>query len=159
MTPVPAIRHAALAALLVLLGGGAWADGAHQMTLAKDLKWSDVPSLPPGAKAAVIEGPMNEAKPFIVRLKFPADYRLPAHVHPAAEHVTVLSGTFYMGMGDKLDPAQATMALGAGDVMVMEPNTRHFAVTREETVLQLHGIGPWGITYVNPADDPRNAGK
>lgn len=156
MRHATAIRHATLAALFVLCGGGAWADGAHKMVQAKDLNWADVPSLPPGAKAAVIEGPMNAAVPFTVRLKFPANYRLPAHVHPAIERVTVLSGTFYMGMGDKLDPAQATMALGPGDVMVMEPNTRHFAVTKEETVLQLHGTGPWGITYINPADDPRS---
>jgi quercetin dioxygenase-like cupin family protein len=149
------IRSAAVAALLAALGTAASADAGHKMMLAKDLKWADVPSLPPGAKLAVIEGPMNEAVPFTVRVKLPANYRLPAHFHPAVERVTTLSGVFYMGMGDKLDPAQATMALGPGDVMIMVPGTKHFAVTKEETVLQLHGTGPWGITYVDPADDPR----
>ena len=97
---------------------------------------------------------MNEAVPFTVRLRFPANYRIPAHVHPAAERVTVLSGVFYMGLGDKLDAAKA-MPLGVGDVMIMVPNTPHFALTKEETVVQLHGTGPWGITYINAADDPR----
>ncbi len=68
-----------------------------------DLKWVDVPTLPPGAKVAVIEGPPNEAVPFMMRLKFPADYKIPAHWHQTIEHLTVLSGTFNMGIGDKLD--------------------------------------------------------
>ena len=72
----------------------------HIMVTPKDLKWSDVPSLPPGAKIAVIEGPLNEAVPFTVRLKLPANYKVPAHWHPAIEHVTVISGTFNMGTGD-----------------------------------------------------------
>ena len=147
------LRIATAAALVAALGAG-WADGGHKMTAAKDLTWADVPSLPAGAKIAVIEGPMNEAVPFTVRLRLPADYRIPAHMHPAVERVTVLSGVFNMGMGDKLDPAKTT-AVGPGDVMIMPPNTPHFGWTKEATVLQLHGTGPWGITYVNPADDPR----
>ena len=126
----------------------------HIMVAPADLKWVDVPSLPPGAKLAVIEGPMNEAVPFTVRIKLPADYKIPAHSHPAIEHVTVLSGAFNMGAGDKLDAAK-TMALAAGSVSVMPPKTNHFAWTKEETIIQIHGVGPWGITYVNPADDPR----
>lgn len=140
----------ALAAVL----GTAWADNGHRMIVANDLKWSDVPSLPPGAKISVIEGPMNEAVPFTARLKLPANYRIPAHMHPAIERVTVLSGTFHMGMGGKLDPAKG-MALGAGDMMIMPVNSPHFAWTTAETLLQLHGTGPWGVTYINPADDPR----
>jgi len=132
-----------------------WAQtSAHRMITPDDLKWGDVPSLPAGAKIAVIEGPMSEAVPFTIRLKFPAGYRLPAHWHPAIERVTVLSGTFHMGIGDKLDTTK-TMPLNAGAMMIMQPGTVHFAWTRDETVLQLHGTGPWGITYVNPADDPR----
>lgn len=127
----------------------------HQMLTPADLKWSDVPSLPPGAKIAVLEGKMNEAVPFTVRLRFPADYKVPAHSDPAVERVTVLSGTFNMGMGDKLDTAKTT-ALGPGGLAIMQPKTNHFAWTKEETIVQLHGTGPWGITYVNPADDPRN---
>ena len=74
------------------------------MVTASDLKWVDVPSLPSGAKLAIIEGPLNEAVPFTFRLRFPADYKMPAHWHPAIEHVTVISGTINMGVGDKLEP-------------------------------------------------------
>jgi hypothetical protein len=126
----------------------------HQMIRPADLVWTDVPSLPPGAKIAVIEGKMNEAQPFTVRLRFPANYKVPAHWHPAVERVTVMSGTFYMGVGDKLDENK-TMPLPTGAIAIMQPKTNHFAWTREETVVQLHGTGPWGITYVNPSDDPR----
>jgi quercetin dioxygenase-like cupin family protein len=124
------------------------------MVTPNDLKWADVPSLPPGAKITVIEGPMTEAVPFTVRIKLPADYKVPAHWHPAAERVTVLSGTFNIGMGDKLDP-QKTTALGPGSVIIMQPQTNHFVWTKEETMVQVHGTGPWGITYIDPADDPR----
>ncbi len=126
----------------------------HRMISPDDLKWADVPSLPPGAKIAVIEGPMSEPVAFTVRLKFPANYRIPAHWHPTVERVTVLSGTFYMGVGDKLDPQKST-ALTPASVMILQPKTHHFAWTKEEVVVQLNGVGPWGITYVNPADDPR----
>ena len=126
----------------------------HVMVTPNDLKWADIPSLPPGAKIAVIEGPMDQATPFTFRVKLPADYKIPAHWHPAIEHVTVISGTFNMGTGDKLD-ATKTKALSAGSVAIMPPKTNHFAWTKEETVVQVHGVGPWGITYVDPADDPR----
>jgi mannose-6-phosphate isomerase-like protein (cupin superfamily) len=131
-----------------------WAADTHVMVTPADLKWGDVPSLPPGAKAALIEGPMNEAVPFIVHLKFPDGYKIPAHWHPAVEHVTVLSGTFNMGTGDALDQAK-TMSLTPGGVAIMPARTPHFAWVEGETIVQLHGVGPWGITYVNPTDDPR----
>lgn len=153
----PLVRVAsavALAAALAASTGSAWADGGHRMVAAKDLKWADVPSLPPGAKIAVIEGPMNEAVPFTVRLRLPANYQIPAHMHPAIERVTVLSGVFHMGVGDKFDSAKG-MPLNVGDMMIMVANSPHFAWTKEETTLQLHGTGPWGVTYLNPADDPR----
>jgi hypothetical protein len=132
-----------------------WAQSAHVMVAPGDLKWEDAPpSLPPGAKIAIIEGPLTEAKPFTFRLKFPADYKIPAHSHPAIEHVTVISGAFHMGVGDKLDPAKSK-PLPVGGVAIMQPKTNHFGWTKEETVVQVHGVGPWGLTYVNPADDPR----
>ena len=127
---------------------------AHVMVMPADLKWADVSSLPPGAKIAVIEGPLSEAVPFTVRIKFPANYRVPAHWHPAIEHVTVISGTFNMGTGDKLDQSK-TKALSAGSIAIMQPKTNHFAWTKEETIVQVHGVGPWAVNYVNPADDPR----
>jgi hypothetical protein len=132
-----------------------WAQsGAHIMVTPTDLKWAEVPSLPPGAKIAVIEGPLTEAVPFTLRLKLPADYKIPAHWHPAIEHVTVISGTFHMGAGDKLDMAK-TKPLSAGSVAIMQPKTNHFGWTKDETIIQVHGVGPWGVTYVNPEDDPR----
>lgn len=127
---------------------------AHMMVKPAELKWADVPSLPPGAKIAIMEGPLSEAVPFTARLKLPANYMIPAHWHPAIEHVTVISGTFNMGAGDKLDKAK-TQALTPGSFAVMQPKTNHFGWTRKETIIQIHGMGPWGITYVDPADDPR----
>ena len=139
----------------VVLGVAAWAEtGSYIMVTPSDLKWSDVASLPPGAKLAVIEGPMNEAVPITARIQLPANYKIPAHWHPGVERVTVLSGTFNYGMGDKLDPKKTT-ALGPGSVIVMQPKMNHFAWTKEETVIQLNVMGPWVITYVNSADDPR----
>ncbi|MGQ0835585.1 MAG: cupin domain-containing protein [Gammaproteobacteria bacterium] len=151
-------KFAALFALLVVvvLGGPiARAQTAtHMMLTPQDLKWTDVPSLPAGAKLAVIEGPLNAAVPFTFRLKLPANYQIPAHWHPAIEHVTVISGTFNMGTGDKLDKSQSK-PLAAGSVAIMQPKTNHFGWTDQETIIQVHGVGPWAINYVNPADDPR----
>ena len=146
-----------LAFLAAFFPLSSWAQhaGHHKSISAADLKWAPVPSLPPGVQIAVIEGPMNQAVPFTIRLKFPANYSLPPHTHPAVERVTVLSGTFHMGMGARLDRA-ATHPVRAGDMMIMQPGTPHFAWTEVETIVQSHGTGPWGITFVNAADDPRN---
>ena len=150
-------KRCAMVALFAVssMAATAWAQsGDHKMVLPKDLQWSDVPSLPKGAKASVIEGPMNEAVPFTVRLKFPANYRIPPHWHPGVERVTVLSGTFHMGLGEKFDQKK-THALPVGGIMIMQPKTPHFAWTKSETVVQIHSTGPWAVNYVNPADDPR----
>ncbi len=130
------------------------AQADHVMVVPAELKWSPVPSLPAGAEIAVIEGPLSNEGPITARIKFPANYRLPAHTHPVIEHVTVLSGTFHMGAGDRLDTTK-TKALTPGAFAIMQPGTRHFAWTAEETIVQIHSVGPWGINYVNPADDPR----
>src|SRR2546430_13708119 len=118
-----------LVALLVALATGClgastgWAQGgAHIMVTPTDLKWADVPSLPPGAKIAVIEGPPTEAVPFTFRLKFPANYKIPAHSHPAIEHVTVISGTLNFGTGDKLDEAK-TKPMSASSGAIIPPKT------------------------------------
>lgn len=152
------LKNIALAVIFGVVSMGAlsvWAQqSGHIVVTPNELKWADVPSLPPGAKIAVIEGPPTEAVPFTFRLKFPANYKIPAHSHPAIEHVTVISGTFNLGMGDKLDAAK-TKPLSAGSVAIMQPKTNHFGWTKVETIVQVHGVGPWGVTYVNPADDPR----
>jgi hypothetical protein len=157
MTPENSMKKTALMAALLagLLANGASAEDAGMILLTPaDLKWTDTNALPPGAKVAVMEGKMNEAGPVSVRLKLPANYRIPPHWHPVVERVTVLSGTFHYGMGDKFDK-KATQALKAGSFVVMPPEMRHYVWTKEETVVQLNVQGPWGITYVNPADDPR----
>jgi quercetin dioxygenase-like cupin family protein len=146
-----------LALLLVpLLAGGVRADmksGGHKMVAPGELNWADSPSLPPGSKIAVIEGNLKEAVPFTFRIKFPADAKVAVHTHPVTERVTVVSGAFHLGIGDKFEPSKAT-ALKPGSVAIMEPGVSMFAFTKEETVIQLHGVGPWGIHYLNPADDP-----
>lgn len=128
----------------------------HILKVPTELKWVDgPPSLPKGVKVAMLEGDMAKAGPFTARAKFPANYKIPPHFHPGVEHVTVLSGSFYMGMGDVYDESKATK-LPVGGFAAMEPETHHFAFSKEETEIQLHAIGPWGITYINAADDPRN---
>ena len=130
-------------------------DQGHAVSAPIDLKWIDLPSLPSGAKIAVLEGPMNEAVPFTARLRLPANYRIPGHWHPAVERITVLSGTFYMGAGEVVETSKG-VPVPAGGFTVMPARTPHFAYTLAESVeIQLHSTGPWGITYLNPADDPR----
>ncbi|MBW3623734.1 MAG: cupin domain-containing protein [Armatimonadetes bacterium] len=125
------------------------------MILPQDLRWTDAPpSLPPGAKIALMEGDPTREGAFTMRIRLPANYRIPAHHHPADEHVTVISGSFYMGLGDRLDTTRGR-ALSPGSFAMMKAGTRHFAFTRKPAVIQLHGIGPWGIVYVDPKDDPR----
>lgn len=131
----------------------------HQFINVGDIKWVDgPPSLPPGAKAAILEGNPAKPGPFAMRIKFPADYKIPPHYHPAIEHVTVLSGTLGIGAGDAFDSAKTT-PVGAGGFVILQTGIKHFVYCKEETVVQAHSVGPWGITYVNPADDPRNAKK
>jgi hypothetical protein len=133
----------------------AWSQsGDHKMVTPADLKWEQSPGLPKGATVAVIEGPLDQAVPFTMRGKFPANFVIPPHWHPAVERVTVLSGMLHMGFGDKFDKTK-TMALGPGSMGIMQPKTTHFVWTDTEVEVQLHGTGPWGITYVNPDDDPR----
>jgi quercetin dioxygenase-like cupin family protein len=128
----------------------------HIMVMPNAIKWGDAPpSLPPGAKVAVLEGDPKAAGLFTMRIKIPANYRIMPHSHPADEHVTVIKGTFYMGLGEKFDKKTAK-EIPTGGFAMMNTGTRHYAFTKGECIIQLHGMGPWGIIYVNPADDPRN---
>lgn len=124
-----------------------------------DLTWAAAPaSLPAGAQIAVIEaGGLKNAEPFTFRLLLPPNYKIAPHTHPAIEHVTVLSGTLYFGEGKEFSPDTAK-AYPAGSVMFMPVGHAMFGFTKdEETIIQIHGIGPWGIEYINSADDPRKA--
>jgi quercetin dioxygenase-like cupin family protein len=120
------------------------------------LKWRDgPPSLPPGATFAVLEGDPGKEGPFVFRVKVPDGYRIPPHTHPKAERVTVISGTFHLGMGDTFDEKKGE-ALPAGTYGTWPAGMKHYVWVKGETVVQFHGDGPWVIEYVNPADDPRN---
>ena len=131
----------------------------HVVLTPGDLKWMDAPpALPAGAKMAVLAGDPNKKGLFTVRLQTPAGYKVPPHTHPTGEHITVISGTFYIGTGDKFDEA-AGKELGAGGYMVMPAGMKHYAWTPAEAIIQVHGMGPFVIKYVNPADDPRNPKK
>ena len=158
MKPLSLVRLSTLALALAAFGPTAAraedpSRADHIIVLPADLKWEDSKATP-GAKVAVIEGPPNEAVPFTFRVKLPADFKVPAHWHPALEHVTVLSGTLNSGTGDKLDTTK-TKALIPGSFEIMPAKTNHFVWTSEETVIQVHGVGPWVVNYVNPEDDPR----
>jgi uncharacterized RmlC-like cupin family protein len=102
---------------------------------------------------AVLSGDPGKSGPFTVRLKFPANYKIAAHQHPTYEAVTVLSGEFHIGMGDKLDEAKS-QALGPGGFVFLPEKMNHFAFSGGETVVQINSEGPFALTYVNPADDP-----
>ena len=119
------------------------------------LKWGDAPpSLPKGAKVAVLYGDPGKAGPVVVRLKLPAGYRVPPHWHSHPENLTVISGALYLGMGDKMEPAQAH-ALKAGGFHYLPAMTHHYALFRTPTIVQINGDGPLDITYINPEDDPQ----
>ena len=112
------------------------------------------PSLRPGAQIAVLEGdPTASSGDFTVRLKMPDGYRIAPHTHPNRENVTVLSGTLKVGMGDQFD-AGNMMSFGAGSFAYLDPTMHHYAGTSGETVIQIHGMSPLQINYINPADDP-----
>lgn len=121
-----------------------------------DLQWKPgPPSLPPGAQVVVLEGDMTKEGPFVIRARFPGGYHIPPHTHPKTEHITVISGNFMIAMGEKLDRASAR-SLPAGSFGMWPAGMKHTVWVEGETIVQLHGTGPWGITYLNLADDPRN---
>jgi quercetin dioxygenase-like cupin family protein len=128
----------------------------HELVTPDDFKWRDGPaSLPKGAKMVLLEGDPTKEGPFVLRVKMPDGFRIMPHTHPKDERVTVLAGTLYLGMGEKLDE-KAAKALPAGSYARTPAGAKHFGWVKGETVLQVHGTGPWAIDYLNPADDPRN---
>lgn len=127
----------------------------HAILAPQDVKWSPGPaSIPKGAEVAVLFGDPSKEGPFAMRLKMPKGYQIPPHSHPKPEVVTVISGTFRIGMGETADPNKSK-ALPAGGFFAFPPGMTHFASTDEDTVIQLNSTGPWSLNYVNPKDDPR----
>ena len=111
-------------------------------------------ALPAGAEIAVLEGDPSKKGPVTLRLRFPANYNIPAHWHSMTERVTVLSGAFHVGMGDKLD-RHASQMLEPGGFVSLPATMRHFAWTATPTIVQISLEGPFDIFYVNPADNPQ----
>jgi ketosteroid isomerase-like protein len=127
---------------------------AHVVVPASKVTWVDPPpSVPPGARLAVISGDPSQPAPFTIRIQMPAGYKIAPHWHPTDEHVTVLSGTFAAAMGKAWDD-KAIADLPAGSYAVMPATMPHYAMAKTPTVLQVHGMGPFVLNYVNPADDP-----
>lgn len=130
-------------------------DGKHHVFDAADVAYEPgPPTLPAGVQFAVLVGNPAEEGPFVMRLKFPAGYEIPPHRHPKEEHVTILAGGFGMAMGENHDRDAAPL-MGPGSFIQIPTGEAHFAWTEEETVVQINAMGPFGIEYVHPSDDPR----
>lgn len=128
--------------------------GEHVMLESGALKWGDAPpSLPPGARLAVVSGDPSQAGPFVVRLQTPAGYRIAPHWHPGVENATVLSGTVALGMGEQFEEGKMTN-VGTGGYASIPAEMRHYYLSRSAATIQVHGMGPFVVNYVNPADDP-----
>lgn len=162
MKPPTIIMRGLQAALFLCVATAAVADHpeekkSHESMLyaPEKIVWKDGPaSFEKGAQFAVLEGDPAKEGPFVMRVKLPDGFHIRPHTHPKTERVTVISGTFLLAMGDKLERAQAT-PLKAGAYGFWPAGMKHVAWAQGETIVQIHGVGPWSINYVNPADDPR----
>ncbi|HLX30927.1 MAG TPA: cupin domain-containing protein [Casimicrobiaceae bacterium] len=145
-------------ALLLATAGyapSAVAENDAQMIAPKDIKWGPAPpALPKGVKVAVLKGDPAKPGPFVIRIKTSGPFRIPPHWHSQDEDLTVISGVFYLGLGDRID-AKSTHALPAGGFHSLPAKAHHYALAKGPTVIQVSGNGPFDITYVNPADDPQ----
>ena len=136
------------------------AESGTQNAFAPDqIKWGPAPPfVAQGAKLAVIEGnPMASSGDYTIRLKMPAGYKIAPHWHPKRENVTVISGDFRVGMGDKFEESKMT-SFPAGSFAFLDPDLHHYAMASSETIVQVHGMSPLQFNYVNPMDDPSKVG-
>jgi quercetin dioxygenase-like cupin family protein len=128
----------------------------HTLVTPGEIEWAPgPPSSPEGAEAAVLYGNPAEEGVFALRLRLPDGYHLAPHIHPEPEIVTVVSGTFHLGMGETANQDD-TEALEPGAFFAFPPGMTHYAYAEGETVIQLNSTGPWSLEYVNPEDDPRS---
>lgn len=153
------LRSMALSAVVAFAGVGSMASAGtmdgHTVIAPEEIEWGPAPDvLPAGAEAALLLGDPSKAGLFALRLKLPPGYSIAPHTHPADEVVTVVSGTFLLGMGETA-ARDDVETLPAGSFFALPPDSPHYAFTDEETVVQISTIGPWGLSYVNPEDDPR----
>jgi quercetin dioxygenase-like cupin family protein len=152
-----AVMLVALAAIVAAHEATAPAS-THVIVKPSDIKWGPPPPVfEKGATFTVISGNPAEPGPYVVRLKMPKGYKINPHWHPTDENVTVLSGSFKIGMGEKFD--ESTMTDLPTDGFVLLPaEMRHYAMAKSEAIVQVHGMGPFQLTYVNPEDDPSTRG-
>jgi len=144
-----------IAAATLLLGLPLLGSSAQSQVNPGNLKWGPAPpGLPRGAQAAVLAGNPDRPGQFTIRLRFPPGYAVPPHSHPAAEHVTIISGQVSFGMGPRVRPRRMATLVPGGFVNA-PARMAHYASTRSGAIVQVTSQGPFAITYVNPADDPR----
>jgi quercetin dioxygenase-like cupin family protein len=137
---------------LIVLAGSAMAQDAMKVIKPEDLVWKEHPVFK-GAQIVILVGDPTKAETIVQRVKFPPNFKVPPHTHPYSEVVTVLSGTYWNAMGDDTEKG---VPLKPGSVFVLPANhTHHTWTTDEEVILQIYFTGPGGITFINPADDPR----
>ena len=123
----------------------------------KDIKWGTAPpSIPKGAKIAVLQGDPGKSGPFVIRLMVPTGYKIPPHWHTQDESLTVISGTFYFGTGDKVETNKA-YTLMPGAFHFLSGKDHHYLVAKSEAVIQINGNGPFDVGYINPDEDPQKA--
>ena len=144
------VRHFALPAVLLLTA-------AMSSQTPPGIQWGPAPPFfPAGARFAVLQGNPGAAGPYTVRLSMPNGYTIKPHFHPTDENITVIAGSFAVGMGDSVD-AGHMQHLNAGDFITAPARAHHYATAHGQTVVQVHGMGPFAITYVKATDDPRHA--
>lgn len=151
----------AAALTFVCLVVAAWVSAGQPIQLFPEgIVWKDgPPTIPPGARAAILEGDPKGDGIFTLRVTLPPNYTIPLHTHGRDERITVLGGVVYVGIGDAVDRTKETR-FAAGSFYVTPTPLRHWVRTGDEgAVLQANGVGPWTVEYVNPADDPRNVAK
>jgi hypothetical protein len=138
-----------------VLGGSAAADENHKVLNLNALTWVASPRLPRGAQVAILAGNPGKEGHYIILAKLPDGFEIPAHWHTNAENVTVISGIFNVGMGDKLDTSRGAALAPGGFFSSGTAQMHHYAWTTGETLIQVTGVGPFDVNYVNPDDDPR----
>jgi len=146
------LPHAAVLAT----AASVFACNTHQTLTAVDpsLNWGPAPAVfPPGAQMAVLQGDPGATNEFTVRLRMPDGYRIPPHTHPTDEHVTIISGTFEVGMGSTFK-SDSMIALATGGFVTAPAGHAHFARAQGPTIVQVNAMGPFALTYVNPSDVP-----
>ena len=144
-------------AVMVVFGSGVYsqekkeATASHKIIHFGDLKWTPIIK---GCDLAVVDGnPDAEGQPFVVRIRCADGAKVPAHWHPTDENLTVLKGTFLVGMGETFDESKL-QTMNVGNFTTVPKEMRHFAMNKGETIVQVHGAGPFKVNWVNPSDVP-----